>query len=259
MGTLSGRVAFVTGGGRGIGRAVAIALAAEGASVVVTARSESEIEAVASELRASGVEAIALALDVANSGSVRDVFAAARERLGPVDVLVNNAGIGRSALLWRTSDDDWRATLETNLSGTFYCMREAIGPMVERRWGRVVNVASIAGKTGAPYIGAYAASKHGVIGLTRTAAQEVAPHGVTVNAVCPGYVDTAMTDGSVAKIVEKTGMDAADARRRLEAMSPQNRIITPEEVAFVVVSLMHDDARGINGQAINVDGGSVTA
>jgi NAD(P)-dependent dehydrogenase (short-subunit alcohol dehydrogenase family) len=259
MGSLTGRVALVTGGGRGIGRSIALALAAEGARVAVTARSADEIDAVARDIRGAGGDAFAVTLDVADPEAVRRAFATVRDELGHIGVLVNNAGIGRSAVLWKTTDDQWRATIETNLSGTFYCMREALGPMVEHGWGRVINVASIAGKTGAPYIGAYSASKHGVVGLTRTAAVEVATYGVTVNAVCPGYVDTSMTDHSVATIVEKTGMDASEARRRLEAMSPQKRIVMPEEVAFLVVALTRDEARGINGQAINLDGGGVTS
>jgi NAD(P)-dependent dehydrogenase (short-subunit alcohol dehydrogenase family) len=249
----------VTGGGRGIGRAVAVALAAEGAQVAVTARSAGEIEAVAAEIERAGGSAAAVALDVADPAEVRRAFAEARERLGEVDVLVNNAGVARSSLSWKTDDELWRLTIDTNLAGTFYCMREALGPMIERRWGRVVNVASVAGKTGAPYISAYAASKHGVVGLTRSAALEVATYGVTVNAVCPGYVDTPMTDYSVATIVEKTGVGPDEARRRLEATSPQRRLITPEEVAFLVVALTREEARGVNGQAINLDGGGVTA
>jgi NAD(P)-dependent dehydrogenase (short-subunit alcohol dehydrogenase family) len=259
MGHLTGRVALVTGGGRGIGRDIALALAEAGAKVAVTARTRAEIDQVAAEITAADGEAIAVPLDVADGAAVKAAFAEVRERLGAVDVLVNNAGMGRSALTWRTDDELWRAVIETNLSGVFYCMREALGPMVERRWGRVVNIASIAGKVGAPYIGAYSASKHGVVGLTRSAALEVAIHGVTVNAICPGYVDTPMTDGSIATIVEKTGVSAEDAKKRLEAMSPQNRIITPEEVAFLAVALTRDEARGINGQALNVDGGGVTA
>jgi NAD(P)-dependent dehydrogenase (short-subunit alcohol dehydrogenase family) len=259
MGNLAGRVALVTGGGRGIGREVARALSAEGARVAVTARTAGEIDAVVAEIREASGEAVALTLDVADPAAVRDVFARVRERLGHVDVLVNNAGVGISSLLWKTDDQTWRTLIDTNLAGTFYCMREALGPMVERRWGRVVNIASIAGKVGAPYIGAYSASKHGVVGLTRSAALEVATYGVTVNAICPGYVDTPMTDGSVERIVEKTGIGADDARRRLEASSPQNRLIAPEEVAYLAVALARDEAHGINGQAINLDGGGVTA
>jgi NAD(P)-dependent dehydrogenase (short-subunit alcohol dehydrogenase family) len=253
----SGGRALVTGGGRGIGRAVALDLARGGAAVAVAARTRPEVEAVASLLQGQGARAVALTVDVTDPDSVRATFAAAREALGGIDILVNGAGVAPTAPLVRTSDAVWRQALETNLSGTFYCLREALPEMTARGWGRVVNIASIAGKTGYPYIAAYAASKHGVLGLTRCAALEVASAGVTVNAVCPGYVDTPMLDAGVARIVEKTGLTAEEARRRLADMSPQKRLYTPEEVSALVVFLCGDAAAGINGQALNVDGGTV--
>ena len=254
---LRGRRALVTGGGRGIGRIVALDLARAGVDVAVSARTRSELEQVAGALRERGVKAVALSADVARLEDVRELFRAAREALGGIDILVNGAGVAPSALVARTSDEQWRAAIETNLCGTFYCLREALGEMVERGWGRVVNVASIAGKTGYPYIGAYAASKHGVLGLTKCAALEVAAKGVTVNAVCPGYVDTPMTDTSIARIVEKTGLPAAEMRKRLEDMSPQKRLMTSEEVSALVLFLCGEAAAGINGQALSVDGGTV--
>jgi 3-hydroxybutyrate dehydrogenase len=254
---LNGRGALVTGGGRGIGRAVALGLARRGASVAVASRSRAELEAVAEEARGCGVGAVALTADVTKAEDVHAMFQAARAALGRVDILVNGAGVAPSALLHRTSEEQWRAAIETNLSGTFYCLREAIAPMAEAGWGRIVNLASIAGKTGYPYIAAYAASKHGVLGLTKCAALEVAEKGVTVNAVCPGYVDTPMTDASVARIVEKTGIPAGEVRRKLEQMSPQKRLFTSEEVAALVLFLCSEEARGITGQALSVDGGTV--
>jgi NAD(P)-dependent dehydrogenase (short-subunit alcohol dehydrogenase family) len=195
--------------------------------------------------------------DVAQADSVREVFQSARRALGTVDILVNGAGVAPSAPLVKTSDEDWRRAIEVNLSGPFYCMREALPEMIARGWGRVVNVASIAGKTGMPYISAYAASKHGLLGLTKCAALEAAASGVTVNAVCPGYVDTPMTDVSVARIVGKTGIAEAEVRRRLAEASPQKRLVTSEEVAALVLYLCRDEARGITGQALNVDGGTL--
>jgi 3-hydroxybutyrate dehydrogenase len=254
---LAGRTALVTGGGRGIGRAVALRLADAGAAVAASARTRSEVEAVADLVRSRGARAAALTADVSRPAEVRRLFAEARSALGPIDVLVNGAGVAPSALVARTSDELWRSAIETNLSGAFYCMREAIAAMAERGWGRIVTIASIAGKTGYPYIGAYAASKHGVLGLTKCAALEVAEKGVTVNAVCPGYVDTPMTDASVERIVGKTGLPAADVRKRLEEMSPQKRLFTAEEVAALVLFLCGDEARGITGQALSLDGGSV--
>jgi NAD(P)-dependent dehydrogenase (short-subunit alcohol dehydrogenase family) len=257
---LSDRTAFITGGGRGIGRAVALAFAREGARVFAVSRTPAEVERVAAEIRAECGEASAAhaACDVADAQSVERAFAAAREFFGRgADVLVNNAGIAESTKFAETSDEFWQRHIAVNLSGTFYCMRAALPPMVERGWGRIINVASIAGKAGAPYIAAYSASKHGVLGLTRSVALEVATKGVTVNAVCPGYVDTDMTARAVENIEAKTGRSAAESLDAIKRMSPQNRLVTPEEVAAVALLLASEDGRGITGQAINVDGGAV--
>jgi 3-hydroxybutyrate dehydrogenase len=254
MSGIAGRAALVTGAGRGIGRAIALDLAAAGARVVVASRTRAEIDAVAGH---AGSGAIAIPADVADPASVRALFAAARKAIGEIDILVCGAGVAPSAPLVKTTDEQWRQAIEVNLSGAFYCLRVALPSMAARGWGRVVNVSSIAGKTGAPYIAAYAASKHGLLGLTKVAALESAARGVTVNAVCPGYVDTPMTDESVRRIVEKTGVPAADVRKRLEDSSPQKRLYTAAEVAALVVFLCGDAAGGINGQALSVDGGTV--
>jgi NAD(P)-dependent dehydrogenase (short-subunit alcohol dehydrogenase family) len=236
---------------------VALDLARAGAAVAVAARTPAEIEAVAAEIRGLGVPSAAVAADVARAEGVREMFRAARAALGAIDVLVCGAGVAPSAPVVKTTEEQWRAAIETNLSGCFYCLREALGPMAEQGWGRAVVVASIAGKTGYPYIGAYAASKHGVLGLVKCAALETAGRGVTVNAVCPGYVDTPMTDVSVARIAEKTGHAPDALRKRLEEMSPQKRLMTAEEVSALVLFLCGEDARGITGQALSLDGGTV--
>jgi NAD(P)-dependent dehydrogenase (short-subunit alcohol dehydrogenase family) len=254
---LNQRCAVVTGGGRGIGREVARDLAAAGARVALAARTLSEVEAAAAEIRARGGAALAVRADVSRVEDVRALFQQARAELGPVSILVSAAGIAPSATVVKTSDETWHQALETNLSGPFYCLREALPAMVEAGWGRVINVASIAARTGAPYIAAYAASKHGLLGLTRCAALEVAARGVTVNAVCPGYVDTPMVDAGIARIVEKTGISPEQARRHLEEMSPQKRMYTVQEVSALVRFLCTEEARGINGQALTIDGGSV--
>jgi len=173
------------------------------------------------------------------------------------DILVNNAGIVETAPFVKTDEAMWQRHLAVNLTGTFLCTRVALHGMLAGKWGRIINLASIAGKTGAPYISAYAASKHGVLGLTRTLALELASTGITVNAICPGYVDTEMTERGIENIVARTGISAAEARTALEGMSPQNRLVTAEEVAALAVLLASDEGRGINGQAINVDGGTV--
>ena len=251
---LNGKIALITGGGRGIGRAIALAFAREGARIAVAARTAEQVEQVAAEI---GNAAIALVCNVSDSESVTHVFAQTRERLGDVDILVNNAGIAESATLVTTTDELWHRHLAINLSATFYCTRAALPAMLKNNWGRVINVASIAAKTGAPYIAAYSASKHGVLGLTRSVALEVADKGVTVNAICPGYVDTDMVTRGIEKITTRTGRSAAEALETLEKMSPQNRLVTPEEVAAVALLLASEEGRGINGQGINVDGGSV--
>jgi 3-hydroxybutyrate dehydrogenase len=256
---LKDRIALITGGGRGIGRAVAFAFAREGASVCVIARTDTEVARVAAEVREEcSVEALSFSCDVSDSEAVARTFAMARESFGRgPDILVNNAGIAESAPLVKTSDELWQRHLGVNLSGTFHCTRAALPAMIEQGWGRVINVASIAGKTGAPYIAAYTASKHGVLGLTRCVALEVAMKGITVNAICPGYVETDMAAHAVENITAKTGKSGEEARRILERLSPQNRLVTPEEVAALALLLASDEGRGINGQAINIDGGSV--
>ena len=256
---LQGKIAFITGGGRGIGRAVAFAFAREGAGVAVVARTAAEVERVAAAVEAEcGVQTMHATCDVSDADEVERAFALVAEAFGRhPDILVNNAGIAESAPVTKTDDAHWRRHLAVNLDGTFYCTRAALPAMIERGWGRIINVASIAGKTGAPYIAAYAASKHGVLGLTRSVALEVAAKGVTVNAICPGYVDTDMTTHAVEQIEAKTGRTAADALDAIKRMSPQNRLVTPEEVAALALLLASEDGRGITGQAINVDGGSV--
>jgi NAD(P)-dependent dehydrogenase (short-subunit alcohol dehydrogenase family) len=256
---LQNRLAFITGGGRGIGRAIAYSFARAGASIAVAARTQAEIEKVASEVAGQfGISSLAVECDICNSASVTHAFEQVRAKFGRgPDIVVNNAGIAESELFVRSDEDMWERHLNTNLGGTFRCTHAALPGMIERGWGRIINVASIAGKTGAPYVSAYAASKHGVLGLTRSLALEVATQGITVNAICPGYVDTDMTSGAIEKIVAKTGKSAGDALETIKRMSPQNRLITAEEVAALALLLASEDGRGINGQAINVDGGTV--
>ena len=246
---LNNKVALITGGGRGIGRAIALTFAQHGARIAVAARTREQVESVAHEI---GAQAIALTCDVSNAEDVSRMFA----DLNP-DILVNNAGIAESATLINTTDELWQRHLAINLSGTFYCTRAALPSMLAKGWGRIINIASIAAKAGAPYIAAYAASKHGVLGLTRSVALEVAPSGVTVNAICPGYVDTEMVSRGVERITARTGRSPEEALDSLKRMSPQNRLVTPEEVAAVALLLASDEGRGITGQGINIDGGTV--
>ncbi len=256
-GPLSGRRAVVTGGGRGIGAAICRTLAAAGAAVVAAARSQDEIARLADELQQAGHAAWAIPCDVTVPEQITALASAARERLGSIDILVNNAGIASSAPLKAIRLAEWERIFAVNVTGTFLCTQAFLPDMLEQGWGRVVNIASIAGKMGAAYISAYAASKHAVVGFTRSLAAEVAAKGVTVNAVCPGYVDSEMTQETVERIVGKTGLSAEEARARLAAMSPQQRIFTPEEVAYQVLWVCDPRAQGVNGQTLVLDGGTL--
>jgi len=224
----SGAVAVVTGGGQGIGAAVARALAREGARVVVAARSKDRIDVVAAEINGTAVRC-----DVTDAASVRGLAQAA----GAVDILVNNAGVAHSAPLLKITLDDWERVLATNATGTFLCTQAFAGGMLERKRGAIVNVASVAGLDGARYIAAYAAAKHAVVGFTRSVAAELEGTGVVCNAVCPGYVDTEMTQQSVARVSAKTGKAPQAAMAALLAASNQERLITPDEVAEAVIRL----------------------
>ena len=246
------RVALVTGAGRGIGRAVARRLSAEGLRVALTSRNPHELNETAAECPG---ETLVVPADITGPGSVDEVFSRVQQVWGTVDVLVANAGAGVSASLARTTDEQWQQMLDLNLTAPFRCIRRAVPAMVERGHGRIVVIASVAAKVGEPYIAAYTASKHGVLGLVRSAAAELATTGVTVNAVCPGYVDTPMTDATVAGISAKTGRSDAEARAVLERKQPTGRLITPDEVAETVWLCVTNG--GINGQGINVDGGAL--
>jgi NAD(P)-dependent dehydrogenase (short-subunit alcohol dehydrogenase family) len=256
QGKLDDRVALVTGGGRGIGRAIALAFAREGAHVAVAARSRAEIEAVAAEARALGRKGIAVPCDVTDRGQVDAAVRQTAEALGPVRILVNNAGIAISAKLTDLDDALWARHLDVNLTGAFYASRAVLPGMLAARWGRIINVASIAGRQGFPYVAAYVASKHGLLGLTRALAMEVAATGVTVNAICPGYAATDLTWASARRIQAKTGRSYEDALASLAAFSPQRRLVEPEEVAVLAVLLASDEGRGVTAQAWNVDGGA---
>lgn len=250
METLAGKHAVVTGASRGIGLAIAGALQAQGARVTLMARDAAALQAAAASLGgATGWQAI----DVADAASV----AAAFEGAGRVDVLVNNAGQASSAPFMKTDEALWRRMLDVNLGGAYHCIQAALPGMLDAGWGRIVNVASTAGLTGYRYVAAYCAAKHGLVGLTRALALELAAKGVTVNAVCPGYTETDIVQEAVANIVRKTGRSEEQARAELAAGNPQGRLVRPEEVAHAVAMLCLPAAAAMNGQAIAVAGGEV--
>ena len=255
MDSLEGRVALVTGGGRGIGRAIAVALAEAGADVAVAARTVPEIEAVAAEVAALGRRTFFFPLDVSDRPALAEAPAVVRRALGPVDVLVNDAGMDASGPAHRIDDATWDAVIAVNLTATALLTRAVLPSMYERGWGRVLNVASVAGKVGLRYGAAYAAAKHGVVGFTRSVALEAARKGVTANAICPGWTDTRMMDDAVEASASATGRAPEEIRATFLASTPIGRAALPEEVAAVAVMLARNPA--ITGQAIHVDGGEV--
>lgn len=245
------RHALVTGGGSGIGRAIALALAQSGIEVTVSGRRVTPLEDLAAEHELIH----AATADVTDEASMEALYAQAQAARGPFDIVIANAGVGESAPAHKTSLDLWQRTIDTNLTGAFLSVRPAIEPMKRAKRGRIVFIASIAGLKGAPYVSAYVAAKHGVIGLTRALAAELAQSGVTVNAVCPGYVETPMLERTLANIMAKTGRSEAEARAELAGDNPQGRIIQTDEVAGAVMWLVSDAARSVNGQAIAICGG----
>jgi NAD(P)-dependent dehydrogenase (short-subunit alcohol dehydrogenase family) len=246
------RVVFVTGAGRGVGRAIARRFARDGYAVALFGRSHGPVREAADELLARGAEALAVTGDVGSRDDVRNAVALTEQRLGPIDVLVNNAGIAESAPFASMDDELWDRTIATNLTGTYNCMRAIVPGMFARGYGRVINVASTAARVAFPYTAAYVASKHGVLGLTRAVALEAQKRGVTVNAICPGWIDTDMTTASIARIVEKTGRTVAEARQALAEMNPQRRLIDPDEVAEIAAYLASPEAADVNGRDLDI-------
>jgi 3-hydroxybutyrate dehydrogenase len=251
---LAGRHALVTGAGRGIGAAIAQRLAAEGARVTLVARNESQLQEIAAPL---GDAAQWIVTDMTDLQAVSRGFGAAAESFGPVDILINNAGKAQSAPLQRTSEELWHSLIAVNLTGAYHGIRAVLPSMLERKFGRIVSIASTAGLRGYPYVAAYCASKHGVIGLTRALALEVAQRNITVNAVCPGYTETDLVRDTIANIQKVTGRSAEEAREALTRTNPQGRLIQPMEIAHTVLWLCLPGSESVNGQSIAIAGGEV--
>lgn len=253
--SLEGRNALITGGSGGIGSATAWRLAGDGAAVLIAARDAEEVERTAHALRTGGRQVLGTVCDVTSEAEVEVLRDTARADLGAIDILVNCAGAATSAPLERLTLEDWNRMHQVNATGVFLCTRAFAPEMARRGWGRVITIASVAGVAGARYIAAYAAAKHAAVGFTRCIAAELANRGVTVNAICPGYVDTEMTEATLDNIARHTGMNRDQALDALLATLPQHRLIDPEEVAHLVAMLCADDAGGMNGQALVLDGG----
>ena len=249
---MTGKIAVVTGAGQGVGRAIAIELSSAGHRVVLVGRTLDKLKSVAAELRG---ETLSLTADLTDPEAVDQLFETIENTWGNAEILVANAGSSLAAPLTKTTDAQWQQMLDSNLTAPFRCLRRALPPMIEKRWGRIVVIASVVAKRGERQVSAYSASKHGVLGLVRSAADEVARDGVTVNAVCPGYVNTPMTDQTLAAMEERLDISHPEATRLLTRRQPIGRLIEPPEVAAAVLACIDNGA--INGQGINVDGGAV--
>ncbi len=256
--SLAGKHAVVTGGGKGIGEAISRRLAAMGASVTVIGRTPEPLHALVEEL---GTEyrqsSFAAPADVTDEAQVESAFSHAKEALGPISILVNNAGAADSVPLARMETVRWQAMLDVNLTSAFFCTHQALPGMLDAGWGRIVNIASVAGLVGFPYVTAYCAAKHSLVGLTRALAAESAGSGVTVNAVCPGYVDTDLVKRSVERIQEKTGRSEADITQHIAEQNPMGRMLTAQEVASAVAWLCHPEQAMVSGMSLPLAGGEV--
>lgn len=253
------KVVLVTGGSRGIGRAIALAFAAQGSQVAIAGRSQASLDSVGEEIRNLGARALPHTCDVTSRAEVEALSHKIRDELGPVQILINNAGTAPAASFLEMEDSLWDGVLKINLGGTYYCCKVFLPDMIASHWGRIINIASIVAKVAYSHVSAYTTSKHAVLGLTRALALETARSGVTVNAICPGYVDTPMTLANAKVMAEKTGKGVDEILKLFAKSSPQNRLISPGEVADVAVMLASNSAGGMTGQAINVDGGAVMA
>lgn len=249
QGALDRRVAIITGGGRGIGRALAQSLVAAGAVVVIAGRSAAALEAACAAI---GARTHPVVCDVTDASAVQRLFDATRARCGPADILINNAGITASARVADTDDALWEQIMAVNVTGAFRCCRAAIPDMQERGWGRIINIASIAALNGLAYSAAYSASKHALLGLTRSLAIELGRSGITANAICPGWTETDMLHTAIDNLVAKTGRTPEQARSSLLALSGQTRAVTPEEVAAAMIRLVGPESDSITGEAITL-------
>jgi NAD(P)-dependent dehydrogenase (short-subunit alcohol dehydrogenase family) len=254
---LDQKTAFITGASRGIGRAIALEFARSGANVIITARSVNDLETLASEIRALGQKALVIACDLNAPSSLDAAVAQAQSKFGPIDILVNNAGITQGVKFTQMTPELWQRIMTINVESAMRLMQLTLDPMAAKGWGRIINIASIAAKSGLRYSAAYNASKHALLGITRSVALDYAQKGVTVNAVCPGWVLTEMAEETVQNIQEKTGRSRDEAIHSLVKDVPLARMIEPLEVAALATFLASDFAGAITGQGYNIDGGTV--
>ena len=257
MADLQDKIVLVTGGSGGLGRALAGAFAGAGSRVVIASRSQDRLQATAQQLAGPERALLAIRCDVTDRQQVEALDKSIREKLGPVQILINNAGLARAMSFLEMPDSLWHETLQINLTGVYHCCKVFLPGMLESGWGRIINIASTTAKVGYSHVAAYTASKHGVLGLTRSLALEMARRNVTVNAICPGYLNNQSTRDNARRMAEKTGKSQEDILALFAASAPQNRLFEPDEVASLALFLARETSAGITGQAINIDGGAV--
>jgi len=251
------KIVLVTGASGGLGGALASGFARRGYRVVVTARRQDKLQELADAMAQGGAQALAIACDVTEREQVRNLGAAIAKRWGAVQIVINNAGIARAVSFADMADKLWDETLETNLTGAYNCCKVFLPGMIQSKWGRIINIASTTAKVGYSHVTAYTASKHGLLGLTRSLALETARQGITVNAICPGYVDDERTHENARVMAERTGKNVSEILKLFAASAPQNRLIDPDEVVSLALLMASENLSGMTGQAISVDGGAV--
>jgi NAD(P)-dependent dehydrogenase (short-subunit alcohol dehydrogenase family) len=251
------KIVLITGGSGGLGQALAEAFAGQESRVVIAARGRERLNAAVEKMARNGAQVLALPCDISRRDQVQNLEKEIKTRWGDVQILINNAGIARAVSFSDMSDDLWDDTLETNLTGAYNCCKVFLPAMTQAKWGRVINIASTTAKVGFSHVTAYTASKHGLLGLTRSLALETARLGVTVNAICPGYIDDERTHENARIMAEKSGKNVSDVLKLFAASAPQNRLIAPDEVASLALLMASERLSGMTGQAINVDGGAV--
>lgn len=256
MNSLEQKVVLVTGGSGGLGRAIAQAFARQGHRVIITARSEDKLKVAAESLSSGGAEVLAFPCDITERKQVEGLAEAVRARWGNVQILVNNAGVAKAASFLEMPDSLWDEIIKTNLTGTYYCCKVFLPAMVEARWGRIINIGSTTSKVAYSHVAAYVTSKHGLIGLTRTLALETARLGITVNAICPGYLDDELTRANAQGMAKKTGKSVEDILAMFASSAPQKRLIAPAEVAELALLVASEKLAGMTGQALSLDGGA---
>ena len=259
MSDLAHKIVLITGASGGLGRALADAFAAQQSRVVLSARDQHKLETMAEEMERSGVQVCALPCDIRQRDQTRRLAEEVTSRWGAVQILINNGGIARAVRFTDMPDELWDDTLETNLTGAYNCCKIFVPAMLQAKWGRIINIASTTAKVGYPHVTAYTASKHGLLGLTRSLALETARYGITVNAICPGYLDDDRTRENARIMAQTIGKTSDEVLAMFAGSAPQNRLIAPQEVASLALRMASEKLAGMTGQAINVDGGAVMA